>query len=96
MVAPDSHCLLTAAVSPEVSLFSNVSDSVRLVATRSRRYNLHDKAFIQENIDKLLEEDIIRPSNSPWRAQVVIVKDEFNRHKKRVWAILRLLISTLN
>ena len=84
MVAPDSHCLLTAAVSPEVSLFSNLSDGVRPIATRSRRYNLQDKAFTQENIDKLLEEDIIRPSNSPWRAQVVIVKDEFNRHKKRM------------
>ena len=84
VVASDSHCLLTAAVSPEVSLFSNLSDGVRPIATRSRRYNLHDKAFIQENIDKLLEEDIIRPSNSPWRAQVVIVKDEFNRHKKRM------------
>ena len=84
VVAPDSHCLLTAAVSPEVSLFSNLSDCVRPIATRSRRCNLHDKAFIQENIDKLLEEDIIRPSNSPWRAQVVIVKDEFNRHKKRM------------
>ena len=84
VVAPDSHCLLTAVVSPEVSLFSKLSDGVRPIATRSRRYNLHDKAFIQENIDKLLEEDIIRPSNSPWRAPVVIVKDEFNRHKKRM------------
>ena len=59
VVAPDSHCLLTAAVSPEVSLFSNLSDCVRPIATRSRRYNLDDKALIQENIDKLLEEDII-------------------------------------
>ena len=84
VVAPDSDCQLTAAVSPEVLLFSNLSDGARPIATRSRRYNLHDKAFIQENIDKLLEEDIIRPSNSPWRAQVVIVKDEFNRHKKRM------------
>ena len=52
VVAPDSHCLLTAADSPEVSLFSNLSDCVRPIATRSRRYNLDDKAFIQENIDK--------------------------------------------
>ena len=86
VVAPDSHCLLTAAVSPEVSLFSNLYDGVRPIATRSRRCNVHDKAFIQENIDKLLEGDIIRPSNSPWKAQVVIVKDEFNRHKKRMCA----------
>ena len=31
-----------------------------------------------------MDEDIIRPSSSPWRAQVVIVNDQFNRHKKRM------------
>ena len=27
---------------------------------------------------------MIQPSSSPWRAQVVIVKDDLNRHRKRL------------
>jgi len=38
--------------------------------------------FIQDNVDNMLSEGVIRPSSSPWRAQVLIVKDEANRHKK--------------
>lgn len=83
VVGHDSHCSIAAADIPEVSLFSNLSDDAKPVATKSRRYNQEDRKFIQENIEKLLEEDVIQPSSSPWRAQVVTVKDEFNRHKKK-------------
>ena len=40
--------------------------------------------FIQENVDKMLSEGVIRASSSRWHAQVLIVKDETNRHKKRL------------
>ena len=40
--------------------------------------------FIQENVDKLLERKIIQASSSPWRAQVVVVKDHENRRRKRL------------
>ena len=33
---------------------------------------------------KLAADGVIQPSSSPWRAQVVIVKDETDRHKKRL------------
>ena len=67
-----------------MSLFSNLAPDARPIATISRRYSQEDRNFIQENVDKLLSEEVIRPSSSPWRAQVVVVKDEFNRHKKRL------------
>ena len=67
-----------------MSLFSNLAPDARPIATKSRRYSEEDRNFIQENVDKLLSEEVILPSSLPWRAQVVVVKDEFNRHKKRL------------
>ena len=84
VVTQDSHCLLTIANTPEVSLFSNLSADAKPITTPSRRYNQEDRSFIPENVDKLLKDEVIRPSSSPRRAQVVIVTDEFNRHKKRM------------
>ena len=64
-------------------MFSNLAPDAKPITTKSRRYSQEDRNFIQENVDKLLFEEVIRPSSSPWRAQVV-VKDEFNPHKKRL------------
>ena len=54
----------------------------RPIATKSRKYSAEDKNFIDHEIDKLLKEDIIEASTSPWRAQVVVAKPE--NHKKRL------------
>ena len=43
---------------------------------------MEDKEFISTEINKLLEEEIIEPSDSPWRAQVVVTRNE--NHKKRL------------
>ena len=43
---------------------------------------MEDKAFISTEIDKLLDEGIIELSDSPWRAQVVVTRNE--NHKKRL------------
>ena len=83
IVSSDSHCSLAAANTNEVSLFSNLAPDAKPIATKSRRYSQDDRNFIQDNVDKLLSEEVIRPSSSPWKAQVVVVKDELNRHKKR-------------
>lgn len=56
-------------------LFSNVNQC-KPVAARSRRYSNKDKQFIKQETARMLREGIIEPSNSPWRAQVVVVKDK--------------------
>ena len=52
------------------------------IATKSRKFKEEDKKFIKEEISKLLTEGIIEPSESLWRAQVLVTKNE--RHKKRM------------
>ena len=66
------------------SLFANISKDTKPIATKSRSFNKDDQKFIENQISCLLEEGLIRRSNSPWRAQVLIVKDELQRHKKRM------------
>ena len=51
-------------------------------------------------IGKLQEDGIIEPSMSPWRAQIVVVKNETNKQTKNknkknyVWTVLKPSIST--
>ena len=63
-------------------LFENLPENCKPIATKSRRYSETDKKFIDSEIQRMLKEGIIEPSNSPWRAQVVVTKDK--RHKKRL------------
>ncbi|CDW54627.1 zf-CCHC and Asp protease 2 domain containing prot ein, partial [Trichuris trichiura] len=57
-------------------LFAHLSADCHPIATRLRRFSRDDMTFIRKEVQKLLNEGIIEPSNSPWRAQVLIVKDE--------------------
>ena len=68
------------AVNISPSLFTNLSPNVKPIAVKSRWYNNQDKKFIESEIQCLLKENVIEPSTSPWRAQVVIVSDD--HHKK--------------
>ncbi|XP_068205852.1 uncharacterized protein [Palaemon carinicauda] len=54
------------------------------IAVKSRRYSQDDQLFVKDQISHLLSEGVIRPSISPWRTQVVVVKDPLDRHKKRL------------
>ena len=47
------------------------------MATKSRRCSKADEVFTPHDMDKLLKEDIIEPSTSSWRAQVLVTP-----HKK--------------
>ena len=38
--------------------------------------------FINKEIDRLYSEGIIKPSMSPWRAQIVVVKDASNNKRR--------------
>ena len=63
-------------------LFQFLVPGYKPIASKSRRYCMEDKEFISTEINKLLEEGIIEPSDSPWKAQVVVTRNE--RHKKRL------------
>lgn len=78
------HCALSSAKVSEPSLFPNVTPNHKPIATKSRRFSNDDKQFIREKVSELLSEGIIEESSSPWRAQVVVVKDETKRHRKRM------------
>ena len=69
-----------AKVSPP-TLFEFLTEDCKPVATKSRRYCEDDQKFISQEIKRLLEADIIEPSRSPWRAQVLVVKQS---NKKRL------------
>ena len=72
-----------AAVDPP-TLFKSVSNDVKPVATKSRFFNKDDRAFIRDQISSLLAKGLIKRSDSPWQAQVMIAHDELQRHKKRM------------
>ena len=63
------------------SLFANLTKDVHPIAAKSRRYSLADKRFIQEEVDKLLKSGIIEPSNSPWRAQLLVERSPNHRDR---------------
>ena len=63
-------------------LFANLTADCHPIATKSRRYSHDDRKFIDAEAQRLLKEGIIESSNSPWRAQVVVTRNE--NHKKRL------------
>ena len=80
----DKTCAVAVAETQEVSLFSNLTAGVKPIATKSRRFSHEDRLFIPDSVDQMLRDGCIRPSSSPWRAQVLIVKNEANRRKNRL------------
>ena len=79
---PLKICCVAQAVVEPPTLFSNLSTDCRPIATKSRKHNLDDETFIKNEISKLLRDGIIEESKSPWRAQVLVTKNE--RHKRRM------------
>ena len=75
-------CGLATAKVQYPSLFSNLTSDCKPIAVKSRHYSLKDKEFIAMEVKRLLKENIIEPSKSPWRAQVLIMTNE--NHKKRI------------
>ena len=75
-------CGLTAVDVDCPPLFQYLSPDCKPIATKSRRYSKEDREFITAEMQRLLEQGIIEPSDSPWRAQVVVTRNE--RHRKRL------------
>jgi len=63
-----------------VRLFEHLTPGCRPVASKSQNYSLSDRAFIATQTAQMLHDDIIEPSTSPWRAQVVVVNN--SNHNK--------------
>lgn len=66
-------------------LFSHLSTNTTPISTKSRRHTIADGKFIRTETAKLLEENIIEPSISPWRAQVLVTSNENRKKKKKEW-----------
>ena len=66
-------CGLATAKVQYPSLFSNLTSDCKPIDVKSRRYSLKDKEFIAMEVKRHLKENIIEPSKSPWRAQVLIM-----------------------
>ena len=54
---------------PYPRLFSHLAKNCRPIADKTRKYLKEDADFIRAETQRLLLEDIIEPSNSPWRAK---------------------------
>ena len=79
---PLSICCLTEAKLVPPSLFSNLTNDCKPIVTKSRKHTYEDEQFIQQEIKNLLKENIIEESTSPWRAQVLVTRNE--NHKRRM------------
>lgn len=67
---------------PPVKCFAHVQSKLKPIRAPARRQRLDDKLFIQSEIKRLQEEGKIRPSNSSWRSQVFVVRE--NNRKPRM------------
>ena len=78
----NDRCRVTVSTVETPRIFHNMLTTCQPIATKSRNFNHEDKLFIKEEVRKLLNEQIIEPSYSPWRAQVLVARD--GRHKPRM------------
>ena len=82
---PDNICGLAQMQTEPAKLFDNLTADCKPIAARSRRYCAADRRFINVKVNELLKEGLIEPSNSNWRAQVVVTKDPNpDIHRKRM------------
>jgi len=79
---PVKICSLTTLNVEPPPLFEHLVSECKPIAAPSRKYRKDDRTFISSEVNRMLAEGIIEPSSSPWRAQVVVTKNE--RHKKRL------------
>ena len=82
VISRATSCNVTAANVEPSRLFANLTPNCHPIATKSRRFNVDDKVFIKDEICKLEESGVIRPSSSSWRAQVLVVRNEETGKKR--------------
>lgn len=69
---PVSAAIAHAARIGPKSLFAHLTPDVRPIACPSRKFSGKAAQFIAKTVEELREANVIRPSNSPWRAQVLV------------------------
>ena len=67
--------LTTLNIEPK-SPFKNLTAECHPIVTKSPQQKKDDLTFISNEVERLLKEGIIEPSQSPWRSQVVVMKDK--------------------
>ena len=81
---PTLHVLAMAAMDvPAPQLFEHLTEDCKPIAVKSRKQTKSNAKFIKEEVQELLKAGIIKPSTSPWRAQVLVTK-ESETHRKRM------------
>jgi len=75
-------CSVAASTVEPVSLFSNLKPECKPITIKYHRHSSDDLKFIENEVSKLLKDDVIEPSMSPWRAQALVVTAE--NHRKRM------------
>ena len=73
--------MTTLDVTPQ-PLFRHLSEECKPIVTKSRKYSREDQEFIKTVTNRLLAEGITEPSDSPWKAQIVVTRNE--RQEKRL------------
>ena len=62
---PLSVCSFTMLNIEPTSTFANLTSDCHPIATKSRRYSKKDVELISKEVDRLLEDGIVEPSQSP-------------------------------
>ena len=72
VIIDDVTCSVVQALIKPPKLLKNLAVDCKRIATKSRHYSAEDRIFIQQELEKLLQEGIIEPAVSPWRVQVLV------------------------
>jgi len=63
-----------------VYLRTCLSPGIKHIATKSRRFSEEDRGFYEESVEKLLADDVIRPSSSPrylsLKMRLIVIKSD--------------------
>jgi len=61
--------------------FSHFSENCRPIADKPRKYSQADLYFTRDETRRLLSDDLIEPSDSPWRAHILVVTEQSGKRR---------------
>ena len=72
-------------------IFKNLDPGARPIATKSRRFSWEGQQFIRSEVKKLLDDNTIEPTTSPWRLKFSLLMMD---GKKGEWLSIIFKLST--